>query len=65
MAIGLILVRHFWKFHYALWVTLANMIGAAVGTLMFYIVAPDEFEHFGEEVHALAGEARNLLPSRT
>lgn len=54
---------------YVSWVILANAAGAVAGTAVFYIVAPDEFEHFGDEAHDLldtararVDEARSLLP---
>lgn len=64
VALGLGLVKHFWKIGYLLWVVLANLLGGIAGAACFYIVAPDEFAHFGEEAHGLMGEARSLLPSQ-
>ena len=54
-------MKHFTNFTYALWVVLANAVGALAGAACFYIVAPDEFEHFGDEAHGLVDEARGLL----
>eukprot|EP00177_Eucheuma_denticulatum_P005186 GFKZ01009448.1.p1 GENE.GFKZ01009448.1~~GFKZ01009448.1.p1 ORF type:complete len:269 (-),score=31.25 GFKZ01009448.1:1337-2086(-) len=69
VALGLGIVKHFWKMIYVSWVILANAAGAVAGTAVFYIVAPDEFAHFGDEAHGLmdnararVGEARSLLP---
>ncbi|CAN8070791.1 unnamed protein product [Agarophyton chilense] len=67
--VGLNLIKHFWKIPYMLWITLADMAGALAGAFVFYVVAPDEFEHFSDAAHQLsdqiANEAASLLPSRT
>lgn len=49
---------------YAFWVVLANFIGAVLGAILFYIVDPEEFSHFGDEAHGLMAEARSLLPGQ-
>lgn len=59
VALGLVLVRHFWKIAYVALVILANALGAVAGTAMFYLVAPDEFDNFGDEVQAIVDEARS------
>lgn len=50
---------------YLLWVVVAELLGGVIGAALFYIVAPDEFEHFNEEAHGLVGEARALLQPGT
>lgn len=65
VALGLNIVKYVWKIGYALWVVLADLCGGLAGAALFYLAAPDEFAHFGEEAHDLVGEARSLLPSRT
>lgn len=63
VVLGLGLVKHFWRVGYMLWVLVANLLGGIGGAAVFYIVAPDEFEHFSEEAHGLADQARTLLPT--
>lgn len=63
VVLGLGLVKHFWKLAYMLWVSLANLLGGVAGAAVFYVVAPDEFEHFSDEAHGLADQARALLPT--
>lgn len=65
VALGLVLVRHFWKIPYVLWIVCAQMLGSIAGAALFYIVAPDEFEHWSDGAHDLVDEARNLVPRRT
>lgn len=57
VALGLVLVKHFWRLGYVIWVVLAELLGALGGAMIFYLCVPDEFEHVGEE-------ARNLLPGQ-
>lgn len=71
VALGLGIVKHFWKLGYEGWLVFSQMVGAIAGAAAFYIVAPDEFEHFGEEAHGLmdaarsrVDEAQSLLPGR-
>lgn len=50
---------------YMLWIVLFQLVGGVAGAMMFYLVAPDEFGHFGEEAHRVIGEAASLLPHRS
>lgn len=67
VVIGLSAIKNFWKLWkvgYALWIIVAEFLGGVLGAFLFYITAPDEFDHFaGENVRNLPGEARSLLPS--
>ncbi len=49
---------------YALWTIVAQLCGAVVGALAYYICAPAEFEHFAENVEELASEVQALIPGR-
>lgn len=53
VALGIILVKHFWKLGYLIWVIIADLLGGVAGAMLFYLCVPDEFEHFGEEARAL------------
>ncbi|KAA8496801.1 putative aquaporin NIP-type [Porphyridium purpureum] len=61
VALGLTLIKHFWKPMYALTVVAANIVGALIGTALFYICAPSEFEHFSSDSHGALDEAKGLL----
>lgn len=65
VAIGLGVVKNVWKLSYVLWITVAELLGGIVGAGMFYLVAPDEFEHFNPDGDSVMEEARSLLPTRT
>jgi aquaporin Z len=66
VVIGLGAVKDFWKLlhvGYGLWIILANLAGGILGAFIYYVSAPDEFKHFGENIGQLSEEARSLLPS--
>lgn len=62
VALGLGITKHFWRMVYVAWVVLANVLGSLAGAACFYIVAPDQLEHFAEEAHNLVDQARAALP---
>lgn len=53
VALGLGLAKGFQHLSYALAVCVADLIGGALAALAFFLVAPDEFEHFGDEAHGV------------
>lgn len=70
VAFSLSLIHGINKVAYMLWIVLAQAAGAVAGAFLFYLVAPDEFSHFGDEVHQFVGgvvdeASARLLPSRT
>lgn len=54
VALSLSIVHGLGKIAYMLWIILAEALGAVAGAALYYLVAPEDFEHFNEE-------ARNLL----
>ena len=57
--IGISFVKYvwkIWKIGYVLFAVLVQLLGSFAGAAVFYIVAPDEFEHFSSEYHEIRGE---------
>lgn len=65
VALGLASMKLFFGPLYLLWVVIAQLLGGVLGAALFYIVAPDEFEHFNDEAHGIVDEARSLLQPGT
>lgn len=41
VAIGLVVTKHFWKPHYALWIVLAEMLGAVASASLYFMIDAD------------------------
>mmetsp|Transcript_15585 Transcript_15585/g.41920 ORF Transcript_15585/g.41920 Transcript_15585/m.41920 type:complete len:241 (-) Transcript_15585:252-974(-) len=59
---GLCFVKGIRHFAFAAWTVLAQLLGGVLGAFFYYLVAPADFEHFGENVGDLKSEAKSLLP---
>lgn len=57
VALALSLVHGISKIAYMLWIILAQALGGVAGAALYYLVAPEEFEHFNEEASNLLRQA--------
>jgi len=53
VALGLGISKSFYKMAYVGLIVVGELVGGAIAALLFFVVAPDEFEHFGDEAHGV------------
>lgn len=59
VAVGLSVGKGLYNIPYCGFIVVGELIGGALAAFLFFMVAPDEFVHFGDEAHGVM-EAQEL-----